>query len=242
MPSKMKTCEDYRVSLMDAAAADSATSHELSSHLVACASCRTAFAEEKQLFAAIDTGLRANANAEVPTSFLPRVRARLEDAPEAERRWTPFLIFAAASAAIALTLFIASRPRQAIDNNEASQKLSAPSRETPETPVRREATGKPFIVASDGSRHTLRRRIATQGSSGASTRLEVIVPPDEREAFVRFVSTRQERSDVAIAVVAPAAGHEDASISVEPLMIAKLEVTPLEQLESGAPDSAQEEE
>lgn len=232
-------CEDYREALIEAAAG-AGPSRDLRSHLDACTSCRRAFAEEKQLFAAIDTGLRANANAEVPTSFLPRVRARLEDAPEAERRWTPFLIFAAASATIALTLFIASRPRQAIDNNEASQNLSAPSRETPETPVRREATGKPFIVASDGSHHTLQRRIATQGRPGASTRLEVLVPPDEREALARFIDSQQVRDVVAIALVVPTSSKKDEPMSVEPLEIAELKVLPLEALVGEVPDGTEE--
>jgi hypothetical protein len=240
MPSKMKTCEDYRVSLMDAAAADSAPSHELSSHLVACASCRTAFSEEKQLFAAIDIGLRVTANAEMPPSFLPRVRARLEVVPEAERRWTPFLIFAAASAAMALTLFIASRPRQAIDNNEASQRLSAPSRETAETPGRREANEQASVVASDGSHHTLLRRISTQGKSKGSTRLEVLVPPDEREALARFIDSQQVRDVVAIALVVPASSKKDEPMSVEPLEIAELKVPPLEELVSEVPDGTQE--
>jgi hypothetical protein len=240
MPSKMKKCEDFRSGLIDTVAADSIPSNELRSHLDACASCRTTFAEEKQLFAAIDTGLRASANAEIPPSFLPRVRARIEDAPAAERGWTPFLIFAAASATIALTLFIASRPRRATANNEVSQQLSAPSRETPETPVRREATGKPSIVASDGSQHNLQRRISTQGRSGDSTRLEVLVPPDEREAFARFIDSQQVRDVVAIALVMPASSKKDEPMSVEPLEIAELEVKPLEALVSEVPDGTED--
>lgn len=233
-------CENYREALIEAAAADAVPSRELRSHLDVCASCRTAFDEEKQLFAAIDTGLRATANVEVPPSFLPRVGVRLEEAPETDRRWTPFLIFAAASAVIALTLFMASRPRRAIDNNEASQKLSAPSRETPETPARREATGKPSIVASDGSHQTLQRRISTQGRSGASTRLEVLVPPDEREAFTRFIDSQQVRDVVAIALVVPTSSKKDEPMSVEPLEIAELEVKPLEALVSEVPDDTEE--
>jgi len=228
--------------LIEAAAAGGASSGELRSHLDACHVCHAAFTEERQLFAAIDTGLRANANAEVPTSFLPQVRARLEDAPEADRRWTPFLIFATGSAAIALTLFIASRPRQATNDNQAKQTLGVPFSETPAKPVSEEVVGSRNTAVAIGARRAPQRRDSNSVSSASSAGLEVIVPADERESFARFVSARQERSDVAIAVVAPATGHEDASISVEPLMITKLEVTPLELLESGAPDSAQEEQ
>src|SRR5277367_1821229 len=77
-------CENYREALTEAAAADAVPSGELRSHLDACASCRTAFTEEQQLFAAIDTGLRASANSDVPATFLPRVRANLENTSTTE--------------------------------------------------------------------------------------------------------------------------------------------------------------
>ena len=92
-------CENHREALTEAAATGSAPSRKVRSHLDICASCREAFTEEQQLFAAIDTGLRARASTDVPPTFLPRVRASLENASGSERRWMPFLIFAAASAA-----------------------------------------------------------------------------------------------------------------------------------------------
>ena len=78
-------CENYREALTEAAAADAVPSGELRSHLDACASCRVAFTEEQQLFAAIDTGVRASANAEVPASLLPRVRVQLNEQSVPER-------------------------------------------------------------------------------------------------------------------------------------------------------------
>jgi hypothetical protein len=235
-------CENYREALIEAAAADSAPSTELRSHLDACASCRAAFTEEQQLFAAIDTGVRLTANAEVPPSFLQRLSARLEAAPSSQRRWTSLLVYAAASAAIVVTVFIAARPRHAINDAEAKQVLRAPIPETPVRPAGEHVAGSRNTVTAIRSYRVPQPRDSHSPGSVTSTGLEVIVPPDEREAFVRFVSTRKERGDVAIAVVAPAAGHEDAPLSVEPLLIAKLEVTPLEQLESSAPDNTQEEQ
>lgn len=240
MPSKMKTCEDYRTALMDAAAAAVQPWLELRSHLDACASCHAAFTEELQLFAAIDTGLRATANAEVRPSFLPGVGARLENAPASERGWTPFLIFATASAAIVLTVFIAARPRRTVNDPQAKQISSALSREMVETTVRREATGTPVIVAPNGSHHMLQRTNPSLTRTTASTRLEVIVPADEREAFARFIATRQDRNSEALTLVTPAPEKKDDSMSVAPLQIAVLEVRRLEGLESEAPDSTQE--
>jgi hypothetical protein len=233
-------CENCREALIEAAAADSVPSTELRSHLDACASCHAAFAEELQLFSAIDLGLRTTANAEVPPSFLPRVAARLENAPASQRGWTPFLIFAAASAAIVLTVFIAARPRHTVNDSQAKQISSAPSREMAETTVRREATGTPVIVAPKGSHHMLQRPNPSLTRTTSSTRLEVIVPADEREAFARFIATRQERNSEALTLVTPAPEKKDDPMSVAPLQIAVLEVRRLEGLESEAPDSTQE--
>jgi hypothetical protein len=62
----------------------------------------------------------------------------------------------------------------------------------------------------------------------ASSEPEVLVPPDEREAFSRFVSAVQQRRDVATALLAPSPKKQDALVTVEPLQIADLEVKPLE--------------
>jgi hypothetical protein len=234
-------CENYREALTETAAADSEPSRELRSHLDACASCRAAFTEERQLFAAIDCGVRAATNAEVPHSFLPRVQASLEDVSASQRRWTPFLIFAAASTAIVLSAFIAMRPHLAAKNDQSKQVYSGPSHETPEVPVRREATETPAIAASNGFHHILRQRnSAPSNSVPSSGRMEVIVPPEERQAFARFVASMQERNDNALALVTSGPEKKEDPMSVAPLQIAKLEVRRLEGLESEVPDSTQE--
>jgi hypothetical protein len=233
-------CEEYRETLKEVAAANSRPSPELRAHLDVCASCRAAFTEELQLFAAIDTGVRATANAEVPPSFLPRVRAGLEDVSASQRRWTPFLIFAAASAAIVLTVFIAARPRHAINETQAKQILAVPSGEKPATPDRLEGARTPAVMASL-RRHTMQPgKNSTSLSSASSTQLEVLVPPDEREAFARFISSQPERNDVVIAVVAMASDYKDRPLSVAPLEISELEVKRLESLSGEVPDGTEE--
>jgi hypothetical protein len=232
-------CENYREALTEAAATDSPPSRELRLHLDACVSCRSAFSEELQLFAAIDTGLRA-ANADVPPTFLPRVRASLENASASQSRLAPFLIFAAASAAIVLMVFIAARPRQEIKDTQARQIFSVPPRENPEINARSEASGTPAIAASSHSYRAAPRRNSTPPNSASSTRLEVLVPPQEREGLARFISSQQERSDVVVALVAPAQDHKDMLLSVKPLEIAELEVLPLASPESEVPDGTEE--
>jgi hypothetical protein len=233
-------CENYREALTEAAATGSAPSRELRSHLDACASCRAAFTEDLQLFSAIDSGLRVSANSDAPPTFLPRVRASLENLSASQRRWTPFLIFATASAAIVFTVFIATRPRHATSDTQARQIFSAPTRENPETDARSEASGTPAIAASSHSYRAAPRRNSAPGNTDSSAQLEVLVPPQEREGLARFISSQQEPSDVVLALVAPAQEYKDMLLSVKPLEIAELEVTPLEELASEVPDGTEE--
>lgn len=93
-------CESYQSALSEAAAGAPATS-ALRSHLIVCAACRSALAAEETLFASIDTGLHSVANAEVPSSLIPSVRARLDE-PAPRKRWlVPVLVPAAAALVVA---------------------------------------------------------------------------------------------------------------------------------------------
>ena len=74
-------CEHYKEALIEAAASGAEPHGDLRAHLDGCAGCRAAFEQEQALFASIDGGLRVTANADVPASLLPRVRARLHAEP-----------------------------------------------------------------------------------------------------------------------------------------------------------------
>jgi hypothetical protein len=86
----------------------------------------------------------------------------------------------------------------------------------------------------------LRWRNSAPTNSTSSNQLEVIVPPDERKAFARFVASMQDRSDDALTLVTSGPEKKDVPMSVVPLQIAKLEVRRLEGLEVEVPDSPQE--
>jgi hypothetical protein len=232
-------CQDYREALTEAAATGSAPSRELRSHFDVCESCRAAFSEELQLFAAIDTGLRTAANAELPPSYLPRVRASLENDSASPGRWMPLLIFAA-SAAIVLIVFIAARPGHRRSNELARQALPAPSRQEPETSAQSEASGAPRVAASSRSYHAEARRNSAPANFASPAQPEVLVPPEEREAFARFIGSQSERNEVLVAVVAPAPDNAATLLSVKPLEILELEVKPLEATAVEDPDGAEE--
>jgi hypothetical protein len=74
----------------------------------------------------------------------------------------------------------------------------------------------------------------------ASSQPEVLVPPDEREAFARFVVVLGERREVALALVRPAEQTKDESASLEPLQINGLEIKPLEERQTEVSDGAEQ--
>jgi hypothetical protein len=233
-------CENYREALIEAAATSAAPSRELRSHLDGCTPCRAAFAEEVQLFAAIDAGVRTTANSEVPLSFLPRVRTRLEDVAAPQRGWVPSLIFAGAAVAIALTIFIVTHGRPTKRDDLAKRVPITPSREVQASPAGHDAAGPPAIQAFSHPNHRRPLRDAGARQATVSVQFEVIVPPDEREAFARFIATMQEGRDVTVAFVKPPLNKVEEPMSVALLQIAELEVQPLEGAESEVPDSTEE--
>jgi hypothetical protein len=75
-------CESYRRGLIDSLAAGEPLPPALAEHLAGCDVCSTAFAREQALYAAIDYSLVVRANAPVPPSLLPRVRAQIAAPPD----------------------------------------------------------------------------------------------------------------------------------------------------------------
>jgi len=221
-------CEHYQDALIEAAASCVEPQGELRAHLAACAACRTLFAQEQSLFSSMDEGLRAAANHEVPASLLPRVRVRLADEAAPRRLWTQPMIFAAASVALAFAIFLAVRPHQAKPDKQAKQTSQIPVNEMPATNARGQNSGPATQIVSASVNNSQTPGHSTLLRPVASSQAEVLVPPDEREAFARFVITVQQHGNVAAALLAPGPKKQDTLVTVEPLQIADLEVKPLE--------------
>jgi hypothetical protein len=101
-------CEHYKDALIEAAASGAEPEGELSAHLAGCADCRAVFEQEQSLFTRIDASLHVAANAEVPASLVPRVRARLDEVSVPRRIWaTEWLVLA--SAAVLVVAFFSAR-------------------------------------------------------------------------------------------------------------------------------------
>ncbi|PYU64857.1 MAG: hypothetical protein DMG49_25620, partial [Acidobacteria bacterium] len=105
--------------MIEVAAGGAEPQGELRVHLAGCADCRAAFEQEQSLFASTDAGLHVTANADAPASLLPSIRARIDEAAAVQRRWFQPWIFAPASVALAMALFLFARPHHPRRDNQA---------------------------------------------------------------------------------------------------------------------------
>jgi hypothetical protein len=232
-------CEHYKDALMEVAASGAAPSGELRAHLNWCASCRTAFDEEQSLFTAIDTGLHAVTNSEVPPSLIPLVRTRLDEAVTTQRRWIQPFVFASAGVALAFLLLLAVRSHGPAPDNVAEETPAVPSPMAP-TGTHKDISPSSVQVASATPNHLHAPRTSTVKHSAASSNPEVLVPPDEREGLAQLVATLNEHGDVTAAFLAHRPEKKDTLVNVDPLEISDIEIKPLEGTETEASDGAGE--
>ena len=234
-------CEHYKDALIDAAASGAPLQGELRAHVSDCTSCRAAFAEELSLFAAISSSLHTVANAEVPASLLPRVRARLDEVVAPRFRWAQPFVFASASVALVAAILLMARVRHTAPVNIAHQgpvmpaTMTAPTSKSPD-----EIPPAGSHIASARAARTRPARSSTIPHSPASGNPEVLVPPDEREGLAKLVATLNEHADVAAAFLAQRPEKKDTLVIVNPLKISDIEIKPLEGAETEASDGAGE--
>jgi predicted anti-sigma-YlaC factor YlaD len=235
-------CEHYKDALIEAAAGGATPSGELRAHLAECAPCRAAFAQEQSLFAGIDSSLHAAANAEVPTSFLAGVRARLDEVMAPRFRWVQPVVFASASAALVFAIFLMVRPHRVTVENVAGQDtVVAPTPVAPQTnPHPAKVSSANMQIASSRGNLSHTAGNSTNLHSLASSNPEVLVPPDEREGLAQLVATLNEHGGVAAALLAERPEKKDAFVTVGPLQISDMEIKPLQGAETEASDGTGE--
>lgn len=232
-------CEHHKNALIDAAAAGVAAAEaqssdaqmlDLRAHLESCASCREALAEEQSLFAAIDSGLYSAANAEVPTSLIPGVRARLEESAIAHPRWSPswFALAGAVVAAAAFFLVVTTRQENpqpapvnlAANRTPAPQILPSAQGVSPSTPPKKGNSG-PRPLAS-----TVRNSAQPAELASHKPPLEILVLRDQEillSTYAQQWGSRKHPPLVAGDVDQKAA----ALLEISPIQIPELDVKPL---------------
>ncbi|MGC1619405.1 MAG: hypothetical protein WA765_13025 [Candidatus Acidiferrum sp.] len=220
-------CENYREALIDAAAAGSARSREVRSHLDACASCRAAFADEMQLFAAIDQGLRVTANADAPASLLPRVRAQLLEQPVSRGSWVPAFAGVGIAAALVLALVFARRPAR--NAFEASRQAIAAAHNVPTVLGHSTPTSVvPLKTARTARKHVRGGALnATPVGEASGVEAEVLIPAGQKRALdVLLAQLRQGELQTEV-LLAERPEEPLKSLEVSPLDISPIEIKPL---------------
>jgi hypothetical protein len=225
-------CQHYKEALIEAAASGSEPQGELRAHLDACANCRAAFEQEQLLFASVDAGLRVSANAEVPASLLPRVRARLDEESAPRRGWfaNPLVL---ASAAVLVVAFIAARavwrPNTVQSPVESVGKTSAPPQVTP-SPQTHEAVVAPPVEKNRVSQQqfTIAKNTPVHETQvKGKTMPEVLVPRDQEVLFAKYAEQWSLRKHAPLLLAHNSDPTVLEPLQVPPIQIAELDVKPL---------------
>jgi hypothetical protein len=216
-------CMQYQARILESlAAGESVQPAELSSHQEFCAACREFFVAQQSLFQSVDTGLRSIMNETVPASLLAGVRARMEEpSTPGHARYSNWSLAAVAAVAIlAISIDYSFRRTESHQDSRGIASTASPSAGNPQPgaqPVQRSAK-------------ILRKPSAKRPGSVTSSapEPEVIVLPEERQAFARFVAKIPEERAVAVALTRHAPVEAEDSVAIALLQIDSLDVKPLE--------------
>jgi hypothetical protein len=210
--------------MLDALAAGTAVLPDVVvEHKRNCVSCAAYYESQASFFRGLEEGIKALANEEVPRSLVPGVRARLNDELPLRSSWMSAWGLTAAAAAILVLGFglLLDRPpyqgvpreneRVASQQVEKSSPVVQPTKEIP----------------SANHRGRQGRRTPAAVAKAPEAVPELIVLPEERAAFARFVANGQEQG-VVLAVTRVAPSNEDVPLQIAVLEIHELEVQSLD--------------
>jgi len=224
-------CKHYKDALIETAASGAAPQGELRPHLSECVSCRSAFEQEQSLFAAIESGLYANANAEVPVTLLPHVRARLDQVALPTRSgFTSWYAFAVAAAMVLILLGSRAVWHGSIPEGPSPTVVSsgAPALSRSHAAA---LSGTHPLATTEGSTPIGRKALRTGAGSLPALRndnpsAEVLVPKDQERMLASYAEQWQARKRPPLVPVNP----DDTSVAlleVAPIQIDQLDVKSL---------------
>ncbi len=221
-------CEHYKDALIEAAATGGVPRGELRAHLGACAFCRTAFAEEQSLVAAIDSGLRTTGNAEVPPSLLPRVRAALDEVATSRRGWTANWLALGAVAALVAVIFGAYsvRRRSSLENPVSTAVNTSTTNAVRPSPPSEIPNSEPFASGSavPHVRAAIKQNPAVHETLASNNPLPEVLIPRDQEVLLAHYAQEWSRRKRAPLIAESADDATLALLEVAPIQIAQLDV------------------
>ncbi len=222
------SCEKYQDALIDLAANGAEPAADVRVHLDGCPLCRADLEQEQFLFASIHSGLRQTTNAPLPRALLDRFEAGLLQGLPAERKasWR----YAAAAALLIATLGLLRSPIGPVRTaSQATPQISTAPGVLAEPGLVDRLPAIPTAISGNHMRQNSQRPVRRGQRSAGGESAEVLVPPEERVAFAKFVSDLNDLRVVAAALVNPAPEKQNQLLQVEALEIASLEIEPLKE-------------
>lgn len=219
------SCEPFQSELSDGAAVRSPA---LEQHLAVCAVCRTRLTAEQDLFAAIDSGLHAVANAQVPPGLAASVRLRLAH-QKGQRRWFLAALLPV-SAAIALGMFAVQQFRRDAGHSLSRGNFAAAPTEgkpaTAQPPREPQIANSNPVPNSDEPAHSV-----VSHPSALREPMPEILAPNDQETLLASYAERWRAHRHAPLVVAQAS-EKLSPMEVAPIQIDLLNVKSLTDSES----------
>lgn len=220
------TCLKHRQALIELAASSGEPVAAVLAHLRECPSCRATLEREQDLFASIDSHVRASADVEVPASLLPRVRARLDAEPRrilVPVRLRTISVAVAAAAVVLLSV------------NYLKLKRTA----EPVSAISRHASSSAPVTVSIGPPAAPRFTSSVQELSQTSSSLrrqpfrlaqrypKIIVSPEQEALLYEYATQLDQPRSGRHVVEVQSIDAEPQSLKVDLIQIAQLDVKPL---------------
>jgi hypothetical protein len=225
-------CDHYKKALLELAPRGAETDPDLLAHLQACPSCRSALENERSLFASIDSSLRSSANAEIPSSFIPTVRARVLE-ESSQHRATDRLLWVPALAAAAIILFVFLRLDRRAKPLSTDEQLVTKG---PQSPVARQTTAAkplqgtaPQIAPALGKSFAIKAAITHEKKSvqTESREPEILVTPDQEILLARYADRWKRHHQSSSILLTEIDSAQSDPLQVQLIQIAELDVKPL---------------
>jgi hypothetical protein len=222
-------CHSAREQLTDTLATGHAElTGEITGHVQSCAGCQAFYAQQAELFHAIDSGLSAMTNEPMPSSLLPKVRERMEKTRPGSTwlyRLVPVAAVLLVAALIGVPLARRSARRGGVQVTvipKHIEKSVEPPQAIAEQPDKSNTPRAPQeqIVHTPPRSPVARRPLRPTDAA-------VIVDPEESKGLIELAAAANQSPQIAQAMLHPVAPPSIEMEPIKPVEIANLEVKSL---------------
>ena len=221
-------CRQCQKRILDAfAAAEAAPPDVVVEHKQNCGACQAYYELQAGFFRRLEEDIKVMANEEVPPSFAPRVKARLTRELPSASAWAPWGMAAVAAAVLAAALGspLLNRPKYHSVLSERA-KVAAHSIESPVVATREPPGAEKPSLGRQPKRASA--PTSRQGAEVSEVMPEVIVLPEERAAFARFVAEPPRNQELALSWTRAAPLNDEVTAEIVALKIEGLELESLD--------------